>query len=130
MQIFERLIRIREFERRSLPQLETLEDYDIVIEIGFHQKAGNPLTFKALLRDEIGAVATVRRRVQRLRALGLVLSTKSTLDRRATFLTLSPELLRQFRHYRLFFPDLAALPPASKAAVRTQLASSSSSRRF
>jgi hypothetical protein len=106
MELFERLRKIRDFQRRHLTWLETLEDFDVVIEIGFHQKAGSPLTYKALLGRNIASVATVRRRVQRLKSLGLVLQTRSVLDRRMTFLTLSNGLLRKMGQFRTYFVEI------------------------
>ena len=96
---FEKLRKLRTFERQHLPLLQTLEDVDIVREIGFHQEAGMPVNLAALFRLEIGAAATVSRRLRRLKQLGLVLQRRSRDDGRMNVLTLSPAVLRVFAKY-------------------------------
>ena len=44
--VFDTLRTIRDFERAELAFIRSLEDVDIVREIGFHQEAGKPLTLK------------------------------------------------------------------------------------
>ena len=54
----------------------------LIIEIGYHQEQGRPLTAKGLLSLKIGAPATVRRRLQGLVRLGLVHKRRVTHDGR------------------------------------------------
>ena len=49
MKIFEKLNSIRAYQRTHLQFLESLEDYDIVCEIGAAQEAGKFMTAKQLL---------------------------------------------------------------------------------
>ena len=90
---------LRAFERRNLHLLRTLEDLDLVREIGYHQGTGHPLTHKELLLLGIGSVATVQRRLRRLRHLGAIRRTRCGEDRRAVEFTLSAQLLGIFEKY-------------------------------
>lgn len=96
VKIFLTLKKLRMFERRHLPLLQSLEDLDIICEIGYHQEAGTPVALKHLIRLEIGSVATVNRRVKRLKGLGLVREKSSRDDGRVGLLTLSPGVLRAY----------------------------------
>ena len=67
--LFAKLRALREFERRHLKQLSTVEDLDLVCEIGFHQEKGQPLSIKQLYLLNLASVATIQRRLRRLRPL-------------------------------------------------------------
>jgi hypothetical protein len=56
MGAFERLRALRAFKKRSLPFVKSLEDFDPVIEIGYHQEQGKALTLKQVYpaRDRVG----------------------------------------------------------------------------
>ena len=99
LSIFRALRAIRAFEKRELPFLETLEDRDLVVEIGYHQAAGVPVTLKQLFLLDIGSVATVQRRLRRLRRLGMVQQRRSAKDARALELSLSPKLAKLCEQY-------------------------------
>ena len=99
MSIFEHLASLRRFEKLHLPFLATIEDFDIVSVIGFHQHLGKPLLLKQLYLEGIGSVATVTRRLGRLRLAGKVLATPHASDRRNVHLTLSPEVHKLFSRY-------------------------------
>ena len=64
--LFAKLRALREFERRHLKQLSTVEDLDLVCEIGFHQEKGQPLSIKQLYLLNLASVATIQRRLRRL----------------------------------------------------------------
>jgi len=83
-----------------MPFVKTLEDLDIIWEIGLHQEAGAPTTLKLLFLKGIGSVATVQRRLSRLKRLGVVHRSRATHDKRIVKLTVDPALLRKF--HRLF----------------------------
>ena len=89
MQIFKKLRKLRALQRRLLPDLETLQDFDILGEIGYHEERGAPVTLRQLLLRGIGSVATVQRRLQRLKRLGLVLPERSPRDKRRLHLRIS-----------------------------------------
>ena len=100
MKIFELLINLREFQKQNLPQLISLEDFDIVRLIGYHEDAGTPLTLKALILEGVGSVATVQRRLRRLTRLGVVVQRRATHDRRNLELYLSPGIRRIYSRKR------------------------------
>jgi hypothetical protein len=103
MSTFGRLHELRAFQRRQLPLLHSIEDFDVIVEIGYHEDLGRPLTLKRLFLQNVGSVATVQRRLSRLKRLGVVLQTRSRQDRRNLELTVSSEVRRLYRKMdRLF----------------------------
>ena len=62
MPLFEKLRTARAFLRRHMHFVETLEDVDLLLEIGFHQEQGRPLSMKQVYLLDIASVATVQRR--------------------------------------------------------------------
>lgn len=99
MQHFARLRAARQFERLHMDALKTLEDFDLIREIGYHQEKGTPLAMKRLYLLNLGSVATMQRRLRRLRKMGLIVQKRSARDRRAVELFLSPKLLKTFVKY-------------------------------
>lgn len=103
MRVFERLRALRSFEKQHLGFLRTLEDHNLVREIGYHQVEGKALTLKMLFLLDVGSVATVQRRLRRLKQLGIVHQRRSDADRRAVELTLSAKCLKVFERYEGLF---------------------------
>ena len=101
VKIFEKLRSLRVFEREQFEFLETLEDFDLVKEIGYHQEAGLPLTLKLLFLQNIGSVATIQRRLRRLKRLGVVQQRRSVNDKRNIELTINPEVCNLYRKVAL-----------------------------
>jgi DNA-binding MarR family transcriptional regulator len=99
MRVFDKLRARTAFEKQHLPQLKTLEDHQLIHEIGWHEAQGRPLTLKQLFLLDAGSIATVQRRLRRLKQLGLIQQRRSARDRRAVELTLSPKLHRVFAKY-------------------------------
>jgi DNA-binding MarR family transcriptional regulator len=99
LRVIGRLRAMRAFERRHLHHLRTLEDRDLICEIGYHQGERRPLTLSQIYRLGLGSVATVQRRLRRLRHEGCIRQTRSTRDRRTLEFTLSPKLLQVFDQY-------------------------------
>lgn len=97
--IFRTLRSLRAFEKEHLDFLKTLEDYNLVREIGFHQAEGAPLTLKQLFLLEVGSTATVQRRLRRLRDAGVIQQRRSIADRRAIELSLAPKITKAFERY-------------------------------
>jgi DNA-binding MarR family transcriptional regulator len=91
MRLFEKLRALRTFEKQYLHFFSTAEDYHLIGEIGYHQVKGKPLTLKQLFLLDVSSIATVQRRLRRLKELGLVQHRRSTGDRRAVELRLSPK---------------------------------------
>ena len=97
LRIFNRLQQLSDFRRRHLPFVKTLEDLDLVREIGSHQAAGDPVTLKVLFLKGLGSVATVQRRLSRLKRLGIVQQSKVQHDRRLVRLALAPPVWRSYK---------------------------------
>lgn len=94
-----RLRGMRAFERRHLHHLRTIEDRDLVFEIGHHQGAGHPLTLKQIYKLDHGSVATSQRRLRRLRHEGCIRQVRAERDHRRLEFMLSPRLLQVFDQY-------------------------------
>ena len=99
MRVFERLRALRIFEKQHLGFLRTIEDHNLVREIGYHQAEGKSLTLKQLFLLDVGSVATVQRRLRRLKQLGIIHQRRSTLDGRAVEFTLTPRCVKAFEKY-------------------------------
>jgi DNA-binding MarR family transcriptional regulator len=113
---FEKLRALRAFEKQYLDFFSTVEDHHLIGEIGYHQAKGKPLTLKQLFLLDVGSVATVQRRLRRLKELGLVQHRRAASDRRAVELTLSPKCIRIFAKYDAV---MSSKPPARDAARRS-----------
>lgn len=105
LRIFSAFRAFRVFERRHMSFLRTGEDRDVVCEIGYRQALGTPPTVKELVMADLGAAATLQRR---LRRLGWVQQRRSERDRRAIELTLSPRLLKLYEKYAELLPPSSA----------------------
>jgi DNA-binding MarR family transcriptional regulator len=88
-----------DFRRRHLTFLKTLEDQDLIREIGYAQATGRPLSLSQLYMHGIASVATVQRRLARLKRLGMVEQTKADHDKRLIKLTLSPAARELFEKW-------------------------------
>lgn len=98
MNTFQVLKELHEFRKHHLPFLKTVEDIELLREIGLHQTAGRPLTLKALFLLGIGSVATVQRRLGRLKRLGVVHQTRDPHDKRVLRLSIDPKVLKLYEH--------------------------------
>jgi hypothetical protein len=96
LRIFSQLSQVADFRRRHLPFIRTLEDLELVREIGRHQAEGDPATLKTLFLKGIGSVATVQRRISRLKRLGVVQPSRVEHDKRLVRLVLSPPVWRSY----------------------------------
>ena len=99
MKLFTGLKKIREFERQQLPFLKSIIDFDIVIEIGFAEEQGQPLTLKQLFLLNIRSRTTVRRKLARLIEQGIVVRRKQANDLRASLLIISPASVKVLGKY-------------------------------
>lgn len=82
-----------------LPGIKTCKDFDITIEIGFHQERGKPLSLKQLLLLNVASAATVRRHLARLIKAGTVIRRVSQDDHRSIHFTLSKTVTNSLDHY-------------------------------
>ena len=99
MKLFAGLRKIREFERTQLPFLKSLVDFDIVIEIGYAEEQGQPLSLKQLFLLNISSRSTVRRKLARLIEQGIVTRRQHANDHRATVLTIGSSSLKLLGKY-------------------------------
>ena len=99
MKLFTGLKQIREFERKQLPFLKTVVDFDIVIEIGYAEEQGQKLSLKQLFLLNISSRTTVRRKLARLIEQGIVIRRKHARDHRASLLVISPSTLKLLGKY-------------------------------
>jgi len=99
MRVFERLRALRAFEVQHLLFLRTGGNHHLIVEIGYHQAKGKPLTLKQLFLLDFGSIATVQRDLRRLKQLGLVQSRRAASDRRSVELSLTPRCVRIFAKY-------------------------------
>jgi hypothetical protein len=106
MKIFSNLRDVIRLEQHHLPFIESIEDRDITVEIGWHELVGGePLTLKGLFLLDIGSVATIQRRLARLVEMDVVVKRRHDTDRRVYTLHLTPntKLAYQKIHTQLAF---------------------------
>ena len=109
MKLFTGLKKIREFERQQLPFLKSIVDFDIVIEIGYAQEQGQPLTLKHLFLLNIRSRTTVRRKLAKLIEQGMVMRRKHANDHRASLLVIPPASVKLLSKYGGTLTSIAAL---------------------
>lgn len=109
MKLFTGLKKIREFERQQLPFLKSVVDFDIVIEIGYAEEQGEPLTLKQLFLLNIRARTTVRRKLAKLIEQGIVIRRKHVNDHRSSLLIISPSSVKLLGRYGGTLTSIAAL---------------------
>ena len=109
MHIFTGLKKIREFERRQLPFLRTVVDFDIVIEIGYAEEQGKSLTLKQLFLLNLSSRTTVRRKLTQLIEREIVVRRKHANDNRSSLLTISPSIVKVLNKYGGTLSSISAL---------------------
>jgi DNA-binding MarR family transcriptional regulator len=99
MKLFAGLRKIRGFQRLQLPYLKSISDFDIVIEIGYAEERGHPLSIKQLFLLNICSRTTVRRKLASLIQQGIVIRLTDQNDKRASLLTISPASVKLLTRY-------------------------------
>src|ERR1700692_433314 len=99
MKLFTELKKIRDFERQQLPFLRSVFDFDIVIEIGYAEEQGQPLTLKQLFLLNISSRTTVRRKLATLIEQGIIIRRKDANALRASLLIISPATIKLLSKY-------------------------------
>ena len=97
--MFAKLRAIGEFRKRHLAFLETVADYDLILEVGRREELGQPLTLKQLHLLGMTSVPTLQRRLRRLRQLRAIAQRRCKHDGREVELKLNPRLHRLFVRY-------------------------------
>lgn len=104
----------------EIPGIRTYKDFDILIEIGYHQEEGCPLTLKQLMLLKIASPATVRRYLNHLVSDGMVEKFESVDDQRSVMLRLSAystkTLSAHFSKIIKHFVDQTAASPKSRSS--------------
>jgi DNA-binding MarR family transcriptional regulator len=101
MTLFSVLRKFRDLERRHLPFARSLVDYDLIIEIGYHEERGKPLTLKHLKTLGICTRTTLHRRLNSLVQEGVIVKSRADRDGRAVMLGVAKpaaQRLERFRH--------------------------------
>jgi len=106
------------FQRKHLPMFQTLVDYNIAVEVGFHQKNGNPLTLKQLFLLDLAASSTVQRRLKRLIDLEIIDKDTNPTDRRMVELKITPSAERLLSKYAQWIEQAEA--PGKNAIVEQE----------
>jgi DNA-binding MarR family transcriptional regulator len=109
MKLFTGLKKIREFERQQLPFLRTVADFDIVIEVGYAEEQGQPLTLKQLFLLNISSRTTVRRKLAMLIERGIIIRRKHANDHRSSLLIISPSIVKLLSKYGGTLTSISAL---------------------
>ena len=99
MKLFTGLKKIREFERRQLPFLRTVVDFDIVVEIGYAEEQEQPLSLKQLFLLNLTSRTTVRRKLAKHIEEGIVIRRMHATDQRAGLLVISPSSVKLISKY-------------------------------
>lgn len=97
--MFQRIRKIQEFEQKNLEFIASPLDAILVAEIGRQEDLRHPLTVKGLLLLELGASATVRRRLNRLVRLGVVHKNRIQRDGRIQQLTIDRSIRAAYAKY-------------------------------
>ena len=100
MNLFAGLRRMRDLERKHLPFVRSLVEFDLIIEIGYHEERGKPLTLKHLLTLGVCARTTLRRKLNSLVEQDVVVRTRHENDARAVVLGISRSALQRLDRYR------------------------------
>jgi hypothetical protein len=97
--LFGMLRNVREMQRGHLPFVNSLVDFDIIIEIGFAEEEGSPLTLKQLFLLDISSRTTIRRRLAKLSEAGIIVRRKKKEDQRTTVLAVAHSSRKQLVSY-------------------------------
>jgi DNA-binding MarR family transcriptional regulator len=98
--LFAGLRKLRDLERKHLPFARSLAEFDLIIEIGYHEERGKALTYKHLLTLGFCARTTLNRRLNGLVEQGVITRTRSARDARAVVLGVSKSAMQRLHRYR------------------------------
>jgi hypothetical protein len=99
MGLFAGLRKMREMEKLQLPFLNSIIDFDIIIEIGYAEELGKPLTLKQLSLCSIASLSTIRRKLSLLVERDIVFRRRHVTDNRTTHLLIAPPALKMLTKY-------------------------------
>jgi DNA-binding MarR family transcriptional regulator len=100
MTLFAGLRKMRDLERKHLPFARSMIEFDLIIEVGFHQERGTPLTLKHLVALRICAPTTLNRKLNKLVEQGVLVRKRHDTDGRSVVLGVSKTALQRLDRYR------------------------------
>jgi DNA-binding MarR family transcriptional regulator len=98
--LFTELRSLRELERKHLPFARSLAEFDLIIEIGYHEERGTPLTYKHLVTLGFSGRSTLNRRLNGLVEQGVLFRARSESDGRSVVLGISKSAMQRLHRYR------------------------------
>ena len=101
--LFRTLRAVTAFRKKHLPFLRSLEDVELMHEVGYRQEEGRPISVKELHELRLAPVPTLQRRLRRLTQAGALVARRAERDARLVELTISPKVLRIYSRYGEFF---------------------------
>jgi hypothetical protein len=110
---FKLLHQLRAYVWNTFPLIRTKLDLDLITAIGAAEEEGRLLNMKQLGLLELGAVATVRRRIVRLVNCGYVRKGTVKGDGRVAVFRIDPRLKRQIAGLGALLNSDSSLPSAS-----------------
>jgi len=99
MGLFAGLRKMREMGKQQLPFLHSIIEFDIVVEIGYAEEIGKPLTLKQLSLCSIGSLSTIRRKLSLLEERDIIFRRRHVTDNRTTHLLVAPTALKMLTKY-------------------------------
>jgi DNA-binding MarR family transcriptional regulator len=99
MKLFSGLRKLRKLERIQLPFLKSVFDFDILVEVGYAEEMGQPLSLKRFYLLNICSRSTSRRKLARLVDQGIIIRRKNASDNRASLLLVSPSAVKMLGKY-------------------------------
>ena len=90
----------RLFQKQHLSFIETWQDFDVFVQIALQEEKGAPLSPKQLVHANLGASATIQRRLARLKRLGVVIAHESHRYGRKQELRLNPRIWTMCKRYK------------------------------
>lgn len=108
MKLFAGLKKIRDYEKLQLPFLKSMLEFDIVIEVGYGEEQGEPISIKQLFLLNICSRNTVRRKLARLIDQGIIVRRTDSADHRASLLRIDPTTIKLLGKYGGALSSVAA----------------------
>jgi len=102
--VFAALRALRALEKHNVPSIRTLEDRDLLCEIGYRQASGAAMCLKQVLLLGLGSPSTVQRQIRRLHLAGAIALRPSSNDGRMVEVILTASALRGFAALSALLP--------------------------
>jgi hypothetical protein len=100
--------KLRDYERAQLPFVRSIHDFDMIIEIGYAEEQGKPLTLKQFFLLSLCSRSTCRRKLASLVSQGVVIRHTHVNDGRSTTLRISAKSLKVLAKYSNTISSISA----------------------